>query len=154
MKVIIETYCVHYIRNLCFYYTPNPFRPVSKTTFLIIDIYDSITFANRCNHHIGREGGSWVVAVILCLSTLILWVLISIRAMCPTLGDKVCQWPATGRWFSPGPPVSFINKTDSHESRYSWNIVESGVRHHKKCRTVFNWHWHQLCSTLFTVLLL
>jgi hypothetical protein len=34
----------------------------------------------------------------------------------------------SGRWFSPGPPVSSINKT---ESRYNWNIVESGVKYHK-----------------------
>ena len=27
---------------------------------------------------------------------------------------KVCQWLATGRWFSPGPPVSSTNKTDRH----------------------------------------
>ena len=26
--------------------------------------------------------------------------------------DKVCQWLAAGRWFSPGTPVSAINKTD------------------------------------------
>ena len=26
--------------------------------------------------------------------------------------DKVCQWLAAGRWFSPGTPVSSINKTD------------------------------------------
>jgi hypothetical protein len=25
----------------------------------------------------------------------------------------VCQWLATGRWFSPGPSVSFTNKTDN-----------------------------------------
>jgi len=25
---------------------------------------------------------------------------------CATLCDKVCQWFATGWWFSPGPPVS------------------------------------------------
>jgi hypothetical protein len=30
------------------------------------------------------------------------------------LCDKVCQWIATGRWFSPGSPVSSINKTDRH----------------------------------------
>jgi hypothetical protein len=38
-----------------------------------------------------------------------------------TLCDKVCQWLATGRWFSPQwkwPP------------RYNWNIVESGAKHH------------------------
>jgi transposase len=27
---------------------------------------------------------------------------------------RVCQWLATGRWFSPGPPVSFTNKTERH----------------------------------------
>ena len=30
-----------------------------------------------------------------------------------TLCDKVCQWLATGRWFSPCTPVSSTNKTDS-----------------------------------------
>jgi hypothetical protein len=29
-----------------------------------------------------------------------------------TMCDKVCQWLATGRWFSPGTPVSSTNKTD------------------------------------------
>jgi hypothetical protein len=28
------------------------------------------------------------------------------------LYNKVCQWLATGRWFSPGTPVSSSNKTD------------------------------------------
>ena len=31
-----------------------------------------------------------------------------------TLCDKVCQWLAAGRWFSPGTPVSSTNKTDRH----------------------------------------
>ena len=31
------------------------------------------------------------------------------------LCDKVCQWLATGRCFSPGIPVSSTNKTDSHD---------------------------------------
>ena len=47
-----------------------------------------------------------------CLSPLMLWVWISIRARCTTLCDKVCQWLATGRWFS---PVSSTNKTDHHD---------------------------------------
>ena len=34
-----------------------------------------------------------------------------------------------GLWFSPGITFSSTNKTDSH------NIVESGVRHHKKPTT-------------------
>jgi hypothetical protein len=40
---------------------------------------------------------------------------ISIRARCTTLCDKVCHWLATGRWFSPNPPVSPTNKTDRHD---------------------------------------
>ena len=44
-----------------------------------------------------------------------LWVRISIRTRCTILCDKVCQWLATGRWFSPGPPVSSTNKTDRHD---------------------------------------
>jgi len=59
--------------------------------------------------------GSWFYR--LCnqyLSPLMLWFRISIRARCETLCDKVCQWLATGRWFSPGPPVSLTNKTNRH----------------------------------------
>ena len=37
-------------------------------------------------------------------------------------------WLATGRWFSPGHPVSSSNKT--HHTWYEWNIVESGIKHH------------------------
>ena len=31
-----------------------------------------------------------------------------------TLCDKVCEWLATGCWFSPGTPVCATNKTDRH----------------------------------------
>ena len=31
------------------------------------------------------------------------------------LCDKVCQWLATGSWFSQGTPVSSTNETDSHD---------------------------------------
>jgi hypothetical protein len=41
-----------------------------------------------------------------------LWVRISIRARSTTLCDQVCQWLATGRWFS---PVSSTNNTDRHD---------------------------------------
>jgi hypothetical protein len=51
-----------------------------------------------------------------CLSRLMLWVRISIRARCTTLSNKVCQWLVTGRWFSKGPPVSSTNKTDHHDT--------------------------------------
>ena len=32
-----------------------------------------------------------------------------------TLSDKVLQWLAPGRWFSPSTPVSSTNKTDCHD---------------------------------------
>ena len=32
-----------------------------------------------------------------------------------TLCDKICQWLATGRWFSPSTPVYSTSKTDHHE---------------------------------------
>ena len=55
---------------------------------------------------------------------------------------------STGQCFLRVLPVSSTNKTDS---RYNWNIVESGVKHHKtkpkteifcKCR-LFWIHWDQ-----------
>ena len=61
--------------------------------------------------------GSWIYNYI-CnqyISPLMLYVRISIRVRCTTLCDKVCQWLVTGRWFSPGPPVSSTNKTDRHD---------------------------------------
>jgi hypothetical protein len=61
--------------------------------------------------------GNWIYNYLgnQCLSPLMLWVQILIRARCPTLCNKICQWLATGRSFSPGPPVSSINKTDHHD---------------------------------------
>ena len=47
--------------------------------------------------------------------TTMLRVRISIRARCTTLCDKVCQWLATVRWFSPGTLVFSTNKTDHHK---------------------------------------
>ena len=32
-----------------------------------------------------------------------------------TLCDKVCQWLAAGRWFSPGTPISYTYKPDRHD---------------------------------------
>ena len=43
------------------------------------------------------------------------WVRISVRARCTTSCDKVCLWLTTGRWFSPGRPVSATSKTDLHD---------------------------------------
>ena len=63
------------------------------------------------------KGPSWIYNYLSnqCLSPLMLWDPISMRARCTTLCDNVCQWLATGRWFSLGPPVSSTNKTDLHD---------------------------------------
>ena len=37
------------------------------------------------------------------------------RVLGARLCVKVCQWLVTRRWFSPGTPVSFTNKTDHHD---------------------------------------
>ena len=49
-----------------------------------------------------------------CISPLMLWVRIPLRARCTKLCDKVCQWLAASRWFSQGTPVSSTNKTVRH----------------------------------------
>jgi hypothetical protein len=61
--------------------------------------------------------GSWIYNYLCdqCLSPLMLWVRISIRARCTTFCDTVCQWLATGQWFSLGPLVYSTNKTDRHD---------------------------------------
>ena len=61
--------------------------------------------------------GSWIYNYLChqCLSPLMLWVRISMRARCTILCDKVCQWIVTGLWFSPGTPVSSTNKTESQD---------------------------------------
>jgi hypothetical protein len=67
----------------------------------------------RCPWYKGepRSYGSWIYNYLCnqCLSPLRWGVLDT------TLCDKVCQWHTTGRWFSPGTPVSSINKTDRND---------------------------------------
>jgi hypothetical protein len=81
--------------------------------------------------------GSWIYNY-LCnqyLSPLTLWVRIRLRrgVFDTTLCDKVCQPLATGRWVTPGTPVSSTNKTPP---RYNWNIVESSVKRHNQPKPV------------------
>ena len=44
------------------------------------------------------------------------------------LCNKVYQWLATCRWFSPGTPVSFTNKTDHHNiAEILWKVALSTI---------------------------
>ena len=47
---------------------------------------------------------------------------------CISPQQYVIKWLSTGRWFSPGIPVSSIK--ENWPPRYNWNIVESGAKHH------------------------
>ena len=121
---------------------------------------------------------SWIYNYICnqCLSPLMLWVGISIRARCRTLYDKVCQWLATGQWFSPCPPVSSTNKTDLHDTtgillkvalnttkqtnntliRNGWPMVSRSKSHNSRLRRGLNEclvfvDWCQVPCTLKTI---
>jgi hypothetical protein len=50
-----------------------------------------------------------------------------------TLFDKVCQLLATGRWFSPGTPVSSTNKTDRQDVTEILLKVSLNTIKHIKC---------------------
>ena len=88
--------------------------------------------------------GSWIYnyLCIQCLSPLMLWLRIAIRARCTALCDKVCQWLSPGRWFSPDPPVSSINKTDRHD------ITEILLKHHQT-NNIFS---HIFCCFVYCVI--
>jgi hypothetical protein len=74
----------------------------------------------------GRNRSSWIYNYLCnqCLSPLMLWVQILIRARCATLCNKVCQWLATGRWFSPGPKYK-IQKGNVPFAQYGQKCVNS-----------------------------
>jgi hypothetical protein len=78
-----------------------------------------------------------------------LWARISTRARCTTLCDKVCQWLATGRWFSPGPPVSPTNKTERHDiTEILLKVALSTIKQTNRCSTRFAMHVYMVVKLL------
>ena len=59
--------------------------------------------------------GSWIYNYLCnrCLSPLRFWVRTLFMARCTRY--KVCQWLATGQWFSSGTPIFTTNKTDRQD---------------------------------------
>jgi hypothetical protein len=96
---------------------------------LYVHNYTRDLFLLHCNNYpvnLGFKGPSWLwlygclIYNYLCnqyLSPLTLWVRIPLRrgVLYTTLCDEVCQWLATGQWFSPGTLVSSTNKADCHD---------------------------------------
>ena len=56
-----------------------------------------------------------------------------------TLCDKVCQWLATGRWFSPGTPVFSTNKTDCQEIT---DILLNVVKHPNSNPNAYQYYFY------------
>ena len=89
--------------------------------------------------------GSWNCNYICyqCLPPLTLCIRIPLRrgVLDSTLCDKICEWLAAGRWFSPVTAVSSSKKTER-------NIVESGVKRHNPNPLPFYSRIHRILNTL------
>jgi len=94
--------------------------PVSILNVVVLPAPFTPSNPKHCNYKSNSfwpwSYGSWIYNYLCnqCLSPLMLWVRISIRASCATLCDKVCQWLAIDQWFSLGTPISSTNETDRH----------------------------------------
>jgi hypothetical protein len=85
------------------------------------------------------------------LSPLMWWVQISIRARCTTLGDKVCQWLVTGRWFSPGFFIFFFFNFRSFNSKtllYNYPFLLIDRKWHLRYGDI----WFYICIATFSLL--
>jgi hypothetical protein len=72
-----------------------------------------------------------------CLSPLKLWVRIQL-ILDTTLCNKVCQWLTAGWWFSPGTPVSSINKTDCHDiTEILLKVVLNTITHNPRSHNMY-----------------
>ena len=80
-----------------------------------------------------------------------MWVRIPLRrnVLDTTLCDKVCQWLATGRWLSPGIPVSSTNQADHDITeillKVELNITLTLNRKQMLCLISF-YGWGRACS--------
>ena len=74
-----------------------------------------VRMKNPLKPRVHRGRAHVVVGFITTYASMMLWVRISIMVRCKTLCDKVCQWLATGRWFSLGLLVSSTNKADRYD---------------------------------------
>ena len=94
--------------------------------------------------------GSWIYIYLYnqCLSQPKLWVRILLRrgVLDTTFCDRVCQWLATGLWFSPGTPVSSTNKTNRHDiTEILLKVALKTMTHDKFIWWVTGWYVHS-CS--------
>ena len=65
-----------------------------------------------------------------------------------TLCDKVCQWLATGRWFSLGTLVSSTNKTDHHD--ITEILLKLALNTININQSIFNLYYITVCNWIWT----
>ena len=106
--------------------------------------------------------GSWTYNYLCnqCLSPLTFWVWIppGRGLLDTTLWDQLYQWLATGRWFSPGFPVSSIYKTDCHNIseillKAALNTIKLNKTKFKQVEQMFPWLQRLQIFGLFSVIL-
>jgi hypothetical protein len=112
------SYCIIFSYTLTpkpMYFSTQSYKAKVIYTFIVMSDTNIYTIFTGSSWPWSYGGWTYNCLCYQCLSSLMLWVRISIRARCTTLCDKVCQWLATGRWSSPSPPISSTNKTDRHD---------------------------------------
>jgi hypothetical protein len=102
--------------------------------FCLILIYTTCLYPDITKHKWSWLYGSWIYNYLCnqCLSPLMLWVQISIRARCTTLCNKVCQWLETGGFLRVYP----TNKSDITEIllKVASNTIKQTKKHIRKQR--------------------
>ena len=115
---------------------------------LWIDFFSLVYIGGRRDHD-SWSFGCWIYNYLRyqCLSPLKLWVRISFKrgVLDTTLCDKVWQWLAADRWFSPGTPVSSTNKTDRHDiTETLLKVALNTINQTKSKYTDIHWYYWQL----------
>ena len=116
-------------------------RQVKPRMLIKITIRKSLVFIAKWGPSWSWSYGSWIHNYLCnqCLSPLKLWVRtpFMVRCLDTTLG-YICQWLATGRWFSHGTPVSFITEANRHDiTEIVLNVALSTITLYTK--PLFDW---------------
>ena len=124
MPSIHNPNCVPHLVHLIHHWMQFPINKEEKIKCCQIILISEVNYGNT-GALVNREPswswlyGSWIYNYLCnqCLSQLNLWGLNPLMARYAQYNImwKVCQWLATGRWFSLGIPVSSTKKADRHD---------------------------------------
>ena len=122
LNIFVTMLILHRWRHWCYAWKRNPLYPIRVISFISVLLYllhnawPMTVISNMVWPSWPWWYGSWICNYPCnqCLSPLMLWVRILIRARCTTLCDTGFQWLAKGRCFSLCTLVSPTIKTDRH----------------------------------------